>query len=52
MGSSLGAGDNVVDFEAVGFGASVYDASVVPGEDGPAEAGADLLFGSSLWFLG
>ena len=47
VGSSLGSGDDVVDFEAVGVGASVYDAAVVSGEDGPSEAGAYLLFGCS-----
>ena len=43
MGSALGSGDDVVDLEAVGVGASVDDAAVVSGEDGAPEAGAYLL---------
>ena len=45
MGSSLRAGNDVVDFEPVSAGASVDDAAVVSGEDGPSEAGAYLLCG-------
>ena len=45
MGSPLRAGNNVMDFEPVGAGASIDDAAVVPGEDGPPQAGADLLCG-------
>ena len=47
--SSLRAGHDVVDFEPVGAGASIDDAAVVPGEDGPPQAGADLLCG---WLAG
>ena len=45
VGSSLGLGGYVVDFEPVVAGAAVDDASVVSGEDGSAEAGAYLLGG-------
>ena len=37
-GFLLGIGNDVVDFEAVGVGASVDDAAVVSGEDGSSEA--------------
>ena len=49
MGSPLRAGDYVVDFEPVCAGASVDDAAVVSGEDGPPQAGAYLLGG---WLAG
>ena len=45
VSSPLRAGDYVVDFEPVSAGASVDDASVVPGEDGPPQAGSYLLCG-------
>ena len=43
VGSALGAGDYMVDFEPVGVVAGVDDASVVSGEDCSAQAGAYLL---------
>ena len=43
VGSALGAGDHMVDFEPVGAAAGVDDASVVSGQHRSAQAGAYLL---------